>query len=320
MPGDLTDARFRAIPLLAGLTVTERTQVLRLAEVRHYAEGEVVFRRGDLRQALVIVLEGRVRIYQVFNGQPETLAQLEPYAFIGEQALISPTQEHEQSATADIASTIVSLRGDDFLRLRRRQPHLAVKVLLNILATIADRLTHADTKLLTLYNTGKIASLASNLRELTSLVLRTVVHTVRAHNGLFVVFKPEENIAVIREAIGYRTTLTGVRLPLDRDPIFGRLARTGEDVVISREQLSRDSHWRTRYSTPGLLAVPIIVGKKIIGAICVGDKRQGQNFSVNNRLLLSIVARQTAVAVEEAALEEEKHLVEELERVYIKPL
>lgn len=310
----------RDLPLFATLNASERLSLVRITERWTVEEGQPVFRRGELRQALVVVLKGRLRVVQTFNNQPETLAQLGPGSFIGEQALVNPTQLHEYSAMADLRSDLLLIPGAAFLKLRRSQPHLAVKLLSNILAVIADRLSHADTKLLTLYTTGKIATLAVDLHELTALVLQTILHTLRARLGVFVTFDPEADQLIIRQAVGYRRNLRGVRLPLRRDPLLGRLYRSRETIVIDRQSYHRDPHWKTPYAGPGVLAMPVTVGQKIIGAILVADKRGGQDFSVNNQLLLSIVARQIAVAIAEKAIEEEKHLVEELERVYIKPL
>lgn len=316
----MNDRLLRNLPLFATLNAAERRALGNCGQRRLVKEGGELFERGRLRDSLIVVLKGRIRIFQMFNGRYETLALLETGSFIGEQALINPTQLHEQSAVADIASEVWTVPGNEFLRLQRQQPHLAVKVLSAVLNVISDRLTHADTKLLTLYTTGKIATLATDLQELAALVLRTLVRTVRARQGLFIVFKPAENHAIIREALGYRKNLSGRTIALERDPIFGRLCRNDERIVVTREQYSRDKHWRTIYSSPGFLTVPVSIGRDVIGAIYVGDKRNGENFSVNNRILLAIVANQIAVAIQDARTEEERRAKEELERVYIKPL
>ncbi|MBI3115288.1 MAG: cyclic nucleotide-binding domain-containing protein [Candidatus Kerfeldbacteria bacterium] len=308
------------IPLFATLTETERKQLGDLGARRLFGEGDTVFRAGDLRNALMVVLKGRLRIFQMFNGHPETLALLEAGSFSGEEALVNPTKQHQHSAVADIASELLFIPGDAFLALERKQPHLAVKLLSSVLSVIADRLTHADTKLLTLYATGRIAALATDLRELIHLILSTVARTVHARQALFVLFHPEEQRAMIRDAIGYRKNLQGRSVALDRDPVLGRVFRSDEAVVVTRTQTSRDAHWETVYSSSGMLAVPITVGRSVLGAIYVGDKRNGEDFSVNNRLLLSIVTNQIAVSVQDAKLEEEKRASEELERVYIQPL
>lgn len=314
------DKLLREVPLFATLTANERLLVTQRATYRHFREQESIFRRGDLRGELLVVISGRIRLFQSFNGELEILALLEAGSFIGEQALINPTTRHEQSAVADSATDVFGLKGSDFLTLRRRHPHLAVKILSNVLCALADRLSHADTKLLTLYATGKIAALPANLNEQTSQILRTVAAAVHARQALFVVFQSADDAFVIREAIGYRKNLRGKRCHLAADPLFGRLHRLGEDLLVTREQYARDPHWKTAYSAPGMLLMPVTAGRRMIAAILVGDKRAGEDFSVNNRLLVSIVARQIASAVGEAAIEEERKLTEELERVYIKPL
>lgn len=316
----MPDRLLRDIPLFTALTPAERTLLASITKRREVVEGEHIFKRSDLRSALIMVVRGRIRIYHVFQGQVETLALLGPASFIGEQALINPTQLHQHSAVADIGSELLVIRGSDFLRLRRKQPHLAVKVLSGLVGMLADRLSHADTKLLTLYTTGKIAASAGTIQGLASSILRIVLPTVKARKGLFVLYRPEEQVAVIREAIGYRTNLPGARIPLGRDPILGRQLRNGEELLVTRSEYHHDAHWKTRYSGPGMLVEPIKAGTQTLGSLLFADKRDGEDFSVNNRLLTSVVARQVAAAVEDAALQEERQLREELKRVYIKPL
>lgn len=313
-------SRLKSVPLFAPLSPAERAELAAVVHVRAVHAGEVVFRRGDVRAALLVVITGRLRVTQTIRGRRETLALINPPGFVGEQALVHPTQLHEHTATADLTSTLLVLPGAAFLRLVRRRPTLGVKLLAATVDVLADRLTHADAKLLTVAATGRIAAAAVDLDELAALVLRILLPAVRARLGLFVLFKPEQGVAVVREALGYRKRFRGRRLPLARDPVLGRVLRSGETIVVSREEVQRDPHWQTRYSGPGMLAVPLVVGTHAVGALFVADKRQGEDFSVNNQLLLTIVAQQIAVAVATTAIEEQERLREELERIYIKPL
>jgi hypothetical protein len=57
----------------------------------------------------------------------------------------------------------------------------------------------------------------------------------------------------------------------------------------------------------------------VIGAILLGDKEHGQNFSYNNHILLDIISRQVALALREAERKDQKSNTDELNRVYIKP-
>lgn len=313
-------AQLKAIPLFALLAPNDRAELAAVAEVRTLAPGELLFRRGDVRSTLFIVLDGRMRLTHLLQGRRETLALINPPGFLAEQALVHPTQLHEHTATADLPTTVLALSGAAFLRLARKRPALGQRVLATVLDVLTDRLVSADTKLLTVAATGRIAAGAHDLDELSALILRTVLPAVRARLGLFVLFRPEPALAIVREALGYRKRLRGRRLPLQRDPVLGRVYRSGEPLVVSREETQRDPHWRTLYSGAGMLAVPFIVGVQAVGALFVAEKRQGKDFSANNRLLLTIVAQQIAVAVATTSIEEQERLREELERIYIKPL
>lgn len=313
-------AQLKAVPLFALLSPNDRAEVAAVAEFRDVAPGAVLFRRADVRSALFVVLTGRLRLTHMLQGRRETLALINAPGFLAEQALVHPTQLHEHTATADLPTTLLVLPGAAFLRLARKRPALGQRVLASVLDVLTDRLISADTKLLTVAATGRIAASAHDLDELSALILRTVLPAVRARLGLFVLFRPEQELAVIREALGYRKRLRGRRLPLRHDPVLGRILRSGEPLVVSREETLRDPHWRTLYGGAGLLAVPLIVGTHVVGALFVAEKRQGKDFSSNNQLLLTIVAQQIAVAVATASIEEQERMREELDRIYIKPL
>ena len=69
-------------------------------------------------------------------------------------------------------------------------------------------------------------------------------------------------------------------------------------------------------SITSVLAVPLMIKSKIIGILCVYNKRESQQFTSDDKRLLSIIAAQSAQVVENARLmEEEKLLIQMKEEV-----
>lgn len=85
------DARLAEVPLLQGLDAKTRHRLGEQGKRRVYGKGEYIIRQGDPASALYIILGGRARVEQETDGKVETLADMVPYDFFGEVALIEET-------------------------------------------------------------------------------------------------------------------------------------------------------------------------------------------------------------------------------------
>jgi CRP-like cAMP-binding protein len=98
---------------------------------RHLANSELLFNQGDPGDELFIVQEGSIAIYVPSKDNPGTERPIRifgPGEVLGEMALIDG-RPRSVSARALDASLVYVLTGDDFRRLLRQYPDMAVAVM-----------------------------------------------------------------------------------------------------------------------------------------------------------------------------------------------
>lgn len=121
---------------LSDQTLAELSSAL---EERHYADGEVLFHKGDRGDEMFIIQAGSVAIYDPSPdkpGQERPLRIFRAGETLGEMALID-YQPRTLSARAVQPAQVLVLKGDDFRRLLR-DPDLALAVM----AGLNDRIRY----------------------------------------------------------------------------------------------------------------------------------------------------------------------------------
>ncbi len=314
--------RLKSIPLFAGLDASATETLASILELRNAPRGSLLFESGNKRKECFVLLSGKVHIYRMFNDEVQTLALLDATNFAVESALVNPNLEHHHTAEVTMDAELIVVDGKKFQELTSKHPEITNVILGNIVTNLTERLHHANNKLVTLYATGKIASTYSDFTNLIDLLLKTILATIRAKKALFATYRPLENQIVVEQAIGYSNTgeIETLKLSINEDPILGEIFRTQRDVFVTKEQYKEKPHLKTPYSAPTMLGVKIRTSGEVVGAILLVEKEGGENFSYNNQILLHVISRQVALAIQEAEVAREQNLREENERVYIPPL
>lgn len=310
------------IPIFAGLERRALDQLNEIIERRVIPRGTQLFEQGDKRKELIIVLKGRLHIYRLFNDEVQTLALLDETNFAVETALIDPNLQHNHNAEATVDSELLIIDGKNFQKFSKDHPDTANILLGNILQNLTERLHHANNKLVTLYATGKIASTYADLDNLIELLLKTILETIHAKKAVFATYRPLENRIIIERAIGYPAdqAIQNLKLSLNDDPILGEIYRTQRDIYVTKAVFKEKPHLTTEYSSQTMLGVKVRTSGQVVGAILLGEKENNRDFNYNNQILLHIIVKQIALAIQEAELAREKTLSEEHERVYVPPL
>ncbi len=116
-------------PLFRGLSTETLESIAGLAVQRSFQSGEVVFSQGDPGDALYAVVTGKIRISAgAADGREISLNIMEPGDTFGEIALLDGGTR-TASATATVASELVSIRREHFVRLLEREPRVALELL-----------------------------------------------------------------------------------------------------------------------------------------------------------------------------------------------
>lgn len=148
------------IPLLQeteffkGLTVEQISEVLKIANIVNFSEGDVIMKEGDIGDTMYVILDGTVEVVKSLimqgieeevKGKNKVFTRLneKQHAVFGEIALL---EEFKRTATI-IALTKCSLyefRKDDFLRLTENDQNIGYRIVLNLARIVSARLRKAD--------------------------------------------------------------------------------------------------------------------------------------------------------------------------------
>ncbi|HKX17413.1 MAG TPA: Crp/Fnr family transcriptional regulator [bacterium] len=127
-------------PLFSQLASAELEKIAALLRRRRYRAGEPVFREGDPGTALYVVDTGEIRILLGgADGKEVVLSLLGSGEFFGELALLDG-EPRSADAVATVPTELLVLPRDDFLRLLREVPAVAV----NMLAALSRRFRRTD--------------------------------------------------------------------------------------------------------------------------------------------------------------------------------
>lgn len=93
-----------------------------------FADGEYIFREGDLGTEMYIIAEGKVEILNKMNGKEVVIAVLEKGDFFGEMSILED-MPRAASARALSATKLVQINGSTFDQMLRDNPEVAVRVM-----------------------------------------------------------------------------------------------------------------------------------------------------------------------------------------------
>lgn len=302
----LTIAQLKQVPIFHDLSPDALKALASIAEVRRMEKGEVLFQHGERRGEFLVILRGQLHIYRTFQDEVQTLAILDRNEFAVETSLANPDMKHEHFGEAFESGELIVIDGKEFLKLREKHPAIANAIYGAIIENLATRLHHANNKIATIYSTGKIAATYDDLDHLTDLLLTTIMEIIRAKRAIFVLYKPLEGMAVVRDAKGYSNNqeMRNLTVALQSDPILGILFHANRDLLITGDQFAQEKELHTPYASRTMLGTPLRLRDNTIGAILLGEKEGGREFSHNNQILLNIIARQVVLAVATAQTSE----------------
>lgn len=133
---------FARSPLLARIPEEDLRALLKFAEERRFAAGQVLFQRGDPGDGVYAIVSGRVRVYlEGADGSEAVLAMRGPGEVIGEQSLLDGL-ERSASAAAHDAVTAVRIGTDRFQAWLLQHPHVARALLIELSRRLREATDH----------------------------------------------------------------------------------------------------------------------------------------------------------------------------------
>ena len=142
-PQEMTIDAIRSVPLFASLDDNAVVELRNLLRTKDINAGTMLFRAGDVGDAMYLIESGRVRIAVTDADQKEiVLAELAQGDFFGEMAIIDGKQRSADATVVEDARFAVLSR-ESFLRFIQSNPLVA----LELLSATFSRLRHTDKML-----------------------------------------------------------------------------------------------------------------------------------------------------------------------------
>jgi uncharacterized membrane protein len=125
----MTLEAIRSVPLFASLDDEAARELRDLLDTRDAPAGTMLFRAGDVGDAMYLIESGRVVVSILGEGKKEiVLAELAQGDYVGEMALIDG-QRRSANARVSEAVRLARLSRDDFLQFIRSNPNVAIEML-----------------------------------------------------------------------------------------------------------------------------------------------------------------------------------------------
>ena len=139
---ELVVEALRRISLFADLSGDALARMARVVHTRTCTPGETVIFEGDPYQAVYFIAAGQVRVYRLsLAGREQVLARLGPGQAFNTVAPFRPGNTNHATVEALSPLTLYVISGDDFRRLLKECPDLALVILQNFAARL-DHLTN----------------------------------------------------------------------------------------------------------------------------------------------------------------------------------
>lgn len=155
-----------------------------------------------------------------------------------------------------------------------------------------------------------------NLRELlTDIQLIATALTVTEASSIMLLDKKTGELYFEAATGEARGELTRIAVPIEGS-IAGEVLKTGKPLIVA--DVRKDPrHYNqvddiTKFATKSILAVPLIVKEKVIGVVEVVNKLEEEGFTQEDVEVLTTMAAQAAVAIENARLFQQSDLISEV--------
>lgn len=172
-----------------------------------------------------------------------------------------------------------------------------------------------------LQRVSQTAALVLDLDQLTHMILEEVTSTLHIERGAFFI-RDRENSSFSLHAFKGSGTIPNLRLGPDH-PLVSVLKRT--DETLRRQDFTVMPAFRGLWENERVildqlgidLIIPLKIKGELFGIFCVGPKMSDNAYTEDDRLTLTTLANQTAVAIETARLySAEQSRREELDALY----
>jgi len=301
--GTVPAKELRKIPLFSRLAESVVTGIAAIVRRREYDDGEEIFAEGSPGDAFFVVISGEVVIRKALDAQQtrvKELAAIETGDFFGELSLFD-TLTRSAQAVARGRTAVYEISRDDFQKLIRSSPEVAVEQLLSFVRTLGQRLRATNNHLAVIYELGVIISNERTLEGLAARVLAQITalfdEPVRALVALWNPFNEEFYPAA--EAGGMPPEVCG--LGWAADPAWRAMLDSAVDGCVIDPGADARVPGPVRALAPparSLLVAPLCAaGREHSGFILLASGPQQEAFTTTHRMVVAAIASLLSLAV-----------------------
>ncbi len=144
---------------------------------------------------------------------------------------------------------------------------------------------------------------SNNIDSITNLVLDLALNYINAKNGS-ILLVDEKNELIVKAARGLEpSVISALRLKIGEN-ICGKVALDRKPLLV--KDIEKDGRVSKKegdkYKTKSFICCPILMKDKLLGVININDKIDGSPFTEDELDLVSILANQAAITLENARL------------------
>ncbi len=162
-------------------------------------------------------------------------------------------------------------------------------------------------ELTTLFEISKTININTDIESLLARILDSALEIVKAKKGSILLLDENTGELTVRATRGLNEEVINNTRILLGEGIAGRVVKEGKPVLVSGAEQVPGLGNGSRYETNSFLSIPL-VSKYLdsqgnaLGVINITDKISQENFTEREQALLSVLAGQAAVAIENAKL------------------
>lgn len=177
----------------------------------------------------------------------------------------------------------------------------------------AKNTTLAQTvaRLSALYKMGLVINSTMDLDELFDLLLRKAVEALGAQTGYILLLDREKWSLRIGAAMGIPEDLDReMRIPLRPGGVSHWVIEKQQPLLIRNINETREFSRISRlgFTRETVICAPLVIKEEVIGTLTMANRRDGSSFSGEDLDLLSTIAAQASIAINNARLYEEQEI------------
>jgi len=143
---EVTVAELRGFERFQPYSNQELEVFVGFCDVVEAAKGDLIIKKGDLSDAMFLVLSGQVQARLRVGGHDNPLGTMHPGEIFGEVAMLSQTAR-TADVLAEVPSRLLRLTSDGFREMMTNHSALAAKILFNMSRLLAIRLGQRNVDL-----------------------------------------------------------------------------------------------------------------------------------------------------------------------------